>query len=326
MKILRLFSGGGDLGRSDLNAAGSLIDLDAEELARRGVAERNGLLARWLAEVVGESPEIVVADLPRLFGLSMGRPRLLGRVNDAFRDREGDAAAAIGTLLEAEVRAGAAAIDADASIAHRQYLGHLYGGVSIDKAAHVAIRAQRLRAFGGRLLHSAIQSAVHGELDGLTSLAPVGPIRLQTESLIKTLRRIPVDVVHPNPHARTDEQTLRNRGAELMLDADAEPRFIGTYGVHGQSEPHFVLGFEHPARDPRELQRIARQTPDWLGELGPVRIPVLILLLDGPRVRRAQRIAAATRTPDLLGGVGDALAFVAGPDLNVPLVDVLASS
>lgn len=324
MRVLRFFSGGGELGRCDLSATGNLTELGSGELAARPVVERNGLVARWLADVVNESPETVAADLPRLFGLSMGRPRLAERVRSEFRDRE--LAGALSNLLEAEVQAGARAIENDAGEARRLYVAHLYGGVSVERGAHVALRAQRLLAFGRRLLHSAIQSAIRNELENLTPLAPVGPIRLQAESVAKTLRRLPADVAHPNPPSRGDEQALRDRGAELMLDADAEPRLIGTYDIHGYAEPHFVLGFEHPARDPRELQRVARRTPDWLAELGPIRIPVLILLLDGVRVRRMQRTGGATQTPDLLGGVSDALAFVAGRDLNIPLSEVVAKS
>lgn len=85
------------------------------------------------------------------------------------------------------MRAGARAIEADAGEARRQYLADLYGGVSIERAAYVALRAQRLMAFGRRLLHNAIQSAIHRELENLTPVAPVGPIRLQAESVAKSL-------------------------------------------------------------------------------------------------------------------------------------------
>lgn len=321
MKLLRLFSGGGDLGKSDLSADGRLAELNASDLAQRPVAERNGLLAVWLAEVLNDPAEVVASELPRLFGLSMRRPRFRNRVRQAFQSR--DLSEVLSEFFEAEVRAGATLIEVGSTLAQRRYLGDVYAGVSVERAAHVALRAQRLLAFGRRLLHTAIQSAIANELEGLTPLAPVGPIRLQAESILNTLRRLPPDVRHPNPPSRAAEQHLRDRGAELMLGADVEPRFIGTYDIHGQAEPHFVLGFEHPARDPDDLQRIARQTPDWLAELGVITSPVLILLLSGSRVRRLQRTPGATAIPDLTGSVRDALAFIAGRDLDIPVQELL---
>lgn len=323
--LTRLFGPGSDLGRTAESASGSLDSLDTDEFAARPVTERNALIARWLADLVSVPVDRVASDIPRLLGLTWRRPRYSGQINAVLRNNS--AANVLSKLLEGELLAGERHIQQGATPAQLRVAASYYAGVSEDRAARTFLRAQRLRVFGNHLIETAVKAAKAGEMTaitwvGMTRIGPIGPIRLRAAKLrIEMAESLDAAQVEPQ---LPRYQAERDRIVELMIGSDLEPRLAGPYRIAGAEEPRFVLGFEHPAKNSKELMDLVRVVSPWVFELSPAGMPGLVLHVRGPHVLRALPIenqpSSLGRLASSLGNAVQAqLAFAAGRVLNVPI-------
>lgn len=263
--LMRLFKRGGDFGKVDFT--------NSAEGTAANVAQRNGLIARWISDAAGASLESAAEDLPRLLGLSLGRARLSGRLSDARPHEDSSLSERLAELFEMELQAASATLRAAVPAESLELVAAQFGPTGPVSAPVVYLISRRLRAFGGRTLGEAMADARAGSLDVLTPVAPIGPLRLQTERAMKDLRdpalaaRLLPELALPPVHHSDTGDEVREQLVRMLIDGGLVPRLVGTF--LRPEQPIFVVAYEHPAQSKRQL-----------AELGLKVLAVLQVLLD----------------------------------------------
>lgn len=326
------FRGVHELAEADLDTPAS-VELDAS----LAPAQRTGLLADWVASVAGVTREAAAGDLARLLGLSFGRSRLANAVSNGYRAAGPDAITRLGRLYEVETQASAAMLVGAVPAESLRIVGSSYGPLRDDahESARIYLLSRRLRALGNQTLAAGIATALQGQLDRLTPVAPFGPLRLQTRRAIRDLRdpRIvpkllgsqhapgvsPAEIQHPR----------RTALIESLLRGNIVPRVVGTFLRPDQ--PVFAIAFEHPARSMQDRAELAMRLLSLLEELvgqvdsnefpgavGPLGID--LWLMDGGRLRRNLGWRQLGSDPENLAFMkASMVGFVEGKDESLPL-------
>lgn len=331
--VMRLFKRGGDLGRVDFAdpAEGS-----ADPAAT--MAQRNGLIARWISDATGASLESAADDLPRLLGLSLGRARLSGRLSDARPHEDSPLSERLAELLEMELQAASGALRAAVPAESLELVAAQYGPIGTESAPKVYLLSRRLKALGQRTLGEAMADARSGSLDGLTPVAPIGPLRLQTERAMRDLRdpalaaRILPEFAIPPVRRSEAGDGVREQLVRALIDAGLVPRLVGTF--RRPEQPVFAVAYEHPAQSKRQLAELGMKVLAMLQvlldqlETGPLDVaerPLAIdfwLLRSGKLGRNIGWRELGDHDANVAFTKRTMITFVESPDANLPLYAV----
>lgn len=328
--VMRLFKRGGDLGKVDFTDS-------AEDSANPAatMAQRNGAIARWISDAAGVSLESAADDLPRLLGLSLGRARISGRLSDARPHENASLSGRLTDLFEIELHAAAGALRATVPAESLELVAAQYGPVTTESAPELYLLSRRLRALGGRTLGGAMADARAGSLDRLTPVAPIGPLRLQTERATKDLRdpalaaRLLPELATPPVHRSQTGDAVREQLVRTLIDAGLVPRLVGTF--RRADQPIFVVAYEHPAQSKRQLAELGMKVLAMLqvvldkvetGTLDVAERPLAIdfwLLKRGTLARNIGWRQLGDHEANVAFTKRSMITFVESPDANLPL-------
>ncbi len=250
--MMRLFRRGGDLGRVDLSEPHGVAP---DKILP--VALRNGELARWISDASDAPIDAAADDLPRLLGLSLGRARLAKALFHRPAHDDPSLSARLAAIFEMELQAASDALSGGVPAKSVTLVAAQFGPVSVTAAPRVYLLSRRLQVFGGRTLGEAMADALTGRLERLTPVAPIGPLRLQTERAISELRdptlaarRMPELDIPPVAGSEA-AQAFRDHFVRELIDRGLVPRLVGTF--RRPDQPIFVVAYDYPARSKRDL-------------------------------------------------------------------------
>ena len=328
--VMRMLRGGGELAAVDFAFDVDSADPTSSELS---VGQRNALIAKWVSLNTGSSLREAAADLPRLLGISVGRPRLATR----FRPAPPDGYAGLDDLFEMELRTSARILERSAPEESLALFASQHGPFDARAgAARHYLLSRRLKALGHHTLAFAMSKAVMSGLDSLPPVAPIGPLRLQAERAAKDMASPPVfarlldtSEFPAVPQAERD-QALSESLLGLLLRADLVPRLIGTF--RRPHQPILVIAFDHPAKSKQDLARLGLTLLDVLAflmaeadHLAIVEPPLgidLWLLRNGRLSRNIGWRELGEQTANVTFTKRTMIEFVEGPEANLPVAAV----